>query len=159
MADAIAHELLALPREPPNDPRWSDIEKRMGLSFPAPFKHIAERYGDRPWNDFACILNPLSSGYEDRVERILAADRASRDEFPEHYLFPLYPESHGLFPWATTDNGDTLFWVRLHPRWPTLIRGPRAPEFEVNFSSCELVLYQIAAGTIRSRVLPDLRDP
>jgi hypothetical protein len=158
MSDPIARELLSLPKEPPSDPRWPELEAGIRIRFPAPFKHIAERYGDRCWNDFAYILNPLSNEYEGWVSRILEAERADRDAFPEHYLFPLHPEAEGLFPWATTDNGDVLFWVRKHSRWPTLIKGARAPEFEVDFSPCEIILYHIAAGTTRSRMFPDLSD-
>jgi hypothetical protein len=159
MSDAAADELLALPREAPRDPRWPEIEARIGLSYPIAFKHIAERFGDRCWNDFVSILSPLSADYNAQVQAILDAERTSRAGFPDYYVFPLHPEPEGLFPWAITDNGDTLFWIRKHLRWPTLIKGARAPEFEVNFSPCELVLYQIAAGTIRSNIFPDMSGP
>jgi hypothetical protein len=157
--DDETRKLLSFVNQPSSDElgdsRWPAIEARIGIAFPTRFKRLVERFGDHNWNQFAVLLNPLSGGFEERLDAILSAERTTRTQFPEQFLFPLHPESEGLFPWATTDNGDTLFWIRRGSgRWPTLIKGARAPEFEVNFCSCDVVLYQIAAGTIRSRILP-----
>jgi hypothetical protein len=93
-----------------------------------------------------------------RGEKILEADRESRRSFSSHYPLGLYPEPGGLLPWAITDNGDTLYFITTGPpdEWPTVIKGPRAPEFEVSFLSPALLVHHLAAGKFQSTILPQL---
>ena len=152
----LVAQLLMLSQRDPNDPRWHDVERSIGFEFPNTFKVLAETLGHCYWNEFAFIYNPLLDSYEETITSVLDAERALRQHSPNFFLFPLFPEPNGLYPWGGTDNGDTLFWVRMHDEWPTLIKGPRAPEFEVRFTPCERLLHQIATGAIRSTIIPDL---
>jgi hypothetical protein len=61
-----------------------------------------------------------------------------------------------LLPWAVSDNGDTLYFVTAGPPygWPTLIKGPRAPEFEASYLWPAGMVFAFATGRLRSLILP-----
>ena len=141
------------------NPVWSDVEQSLGLALPITYKMLVDLFGASSWGDFLYVLSPFdeSLNLQRRGKQILDADRQSRSTFPSHYPFGLYPEPNGLLPWAVTDNGDTLYFVTFGPPddWSTLIRGPRAPEFEVSFLTPSLLVHHISAGTYRSTILAE----
>ncbi len=139
-----------------SDSRWPAVEAELGLGLPGSYKVLVERFGASSWQDFLHVLSPFDERRWRRVAATLDADRVSRREFPQHYPLPLYPEPGGLLPWAVTDNGDTLYFITAGPpdEWPTLIRGPRAPEFEVSFLPPALLVHNFTAGRFQSVILP-----
>ena len=149
-------------RPTPEHERWLLIERELRIGLPATYKNLIDEFGESSWDDFLHILSPFSENpYLNLIEMgqmTLEADRISRRSFPAHYPVPLYPEKGGLLPWAGTDNGDSLYWITAASpdEWPTVIKGPRAPEFEVNFMPPHLLVYHFAAGTLRSTILPSL---
>jgi hypothetical protein len=138
--------------------RWLAVEEEYGLRFPGSYKTMIEEFGVSSWDDFLHIFSPFSeeANLRDFVARTLDAERISRLSFPSHYPLPLYPEAGGLFPWAVTDNGDTFYFITAAEPddWPTVIKGPRAPEFEVSFLPPSLIVHHFAAGKLRSSILP-----
>lgn len=162
MSDSRLPRLLSLPHGSVDrsEPRWHEVEHSLGLILPGSYKALVELFGASSWGEFLHVLSPFDErlNLERKGERILEADKETRRSFPSHYPLPLYPESGGLLPWAITDNGDTLYFITSGPpdQWPTLIKGPRAPEFEVSFLSPSLLVHHVAAGTYRSIILPRL---
>ncbi len=160
MPDSRASELLQLGDAEVDPSAWKEVENQLALVLPAFYKAAVQRFTDRHWNHFLSLLDPFSDNpYLNLLQAshtILEAERTTRTAYPEFYPLPLHPEPGGLLPWAITDNGDTLFWItRQSPAsWPTLLKGPRAPEFEVFFLPTHLLIHQIAAGTIQSKILP-----
>jgi hypothetical protein len=143
------------------DGRWQAVEQSLGLKLPGSYKKLIDAFGASSWRDFLHVLSPFDDRSNLRTlgEEILEVNRELRREFPWHYPLPLFPESGGLLPWAFTDNGDTLFFITAASadNWPTMVRGPRAPEFEVTFLSPALLVYQFAAGRIQSTILPQMK--
>ena len=112
------------------DSDWSAIERILEMRLPADFKKLVSVYGTgcflqflyplSPFAPFDTSLNLLSVETKQRVSYY----RSGRDEFPQYVPnFPAYPEKSGLFPWGTTANGDTLFWLRRGQpeNWPTIV--------------------------------------
>jgi hypothetical protein len=159
MVDPRLANLLAIPRGAADrgDSRWRDIETSLGLELPGSYKALIDQFGALSWGDFLHVLSPFDepSSLQRVAERVLDADRESRLSFPWRYPLPLYPEPGGLLPWAVTENGDTLYFVTRGPadEWPTVVKGARAPEFEVHFLPPALIVHQIAVGSLRSAVL------
>jgi hypothetical protein len=156
VGDARLPALLDIPRgADARDPRWAAVEAELGLRLPGSYKALVERFGASSWRDFLHVLSPFDGPLGGSV---LEADRAVRREFPQLYPLPLYPEPGGLLPWAVSDNGDALYFITAGPPdgWPTLIKGPRAPEFEVSFLPPALLAHRFAAGRLRSVVLPGI---
>lgn len=142
-----------------DDAGWQGVKQRLGLDLPAQYKNLIDSAGDQLSFGETHVLSPFASNkhlnmYE-KSEKILAAARSLRAECSHHYPLPLYPEDGGLFPWAITDNGDTLYWItREDPdTWPTLIQSARAPEFEVHFSRPCSLLYRILTDKLQSAIL------
>jgi hypothetical protein len=161
-ADERLQVLLRLgnDRPDPERERWSLVEKRLGLCLPASYKNMIDQFGESRWGDFLNILCPFSEipnlNLMKKGQVILEADRTTRESWPAHYPLPLYPEAGGLLPWAATDNGDTLYWItEADPNeWPTVIKEPRAPEFEVKFMRPLMLVHAIALRKLRSAILP-----
>ena len=148
MTDPRADELLHLDDTGGDNPRWAEVEARLGIALPRVFKSMASQFGDYHWNEFAFILNPLDPPYFSRIEGLLEAERELRQHFPDESIFPLHPETGGLLPWAATDNGHALFFLTRSPDelWPTVIKGARGPDLSVHFMPCNLILRLIARG-------------
>ncbi|OWK36182.1 hypothetical protein FRUB_08745 [Fimbriiglobus ruber] len=128
------------------------------MRLPGSYKALVEQFGASSWQDFLHVLSPFDGRMELRQvgSTTLEADRAVRREFPWHYPLPLYPEPGGMLPWAVSDNGDTLYFITAGPpdEWPSVIKGARAPEFEVCFLPPALLVHHFAAGRLRSAILP-----
>ena len=138
---------------------WSAVERRLGLELPSDYKSIIATYGDFAWCDFLHIFNPFcespESNYFQVIAETLDAERTMRSAFPYLYPLALFPEPGGLFPVFVTDNGDLGFWITTHSpeNWPLLLKGPRAPEFEVRFSRLSQFLFQFTGGRLRSTII------
>lgn len=139
---------------------WASIECRMGVSLPLDYKQLVDRYGTGAIDGFLWILNPFSKNrYLNLVEQavvIVDALRRLRDEFNESIPYEFGGDGAGLFPWAVTDNGDTIYWLRSgDPKnWIIVVneaRGPRWREF--NMSTCEF-LFGVVSKQLRVDVFP-----
>jgi hypothetical protein len=160
MDDHRIGELLAIFRggSDISDARWKTIEASLGLRLPGSYKKLIDLYGASRWRDFLQVLSPFddAAGLVQIGMQELEADRITRSSFKHYYPFPLFPEPNGLLPWAITDNGDVFYFITAHKPddWPTLIKGPRAPEFEVSFLPPALLVHHFAVGSLRSTILP-----
>lgn len=138
---------------------WRGVEEKLGARLPEDYKRIVETYGDFYFSGFLRVLNPFSKNKYlnllTRGEIILAAERLTREAFPEYYPIVLFPEEKGLLPFAITDHGDTAFWITdgATDRWAILVKDARAPEFEVHFIRTATFLYQFTGGIFQSLVL------
>ena len=158
-------DLLNIPREFTGDPtKWEPVESRLGLRLPTQYKNLVDLM-DTPILGDLVVLTPDTENVHVHLiecgERILSADRTSRASWPEHYPFPLHPEPGGLLPWATTGNGDTLYWITREEdpdKWPILATEARRPEFEVWFMSTSQFLHHAFSGKCRSWVVGYLGD-
>jgi hypothetical protein len=98
---------------------WPVLETRLDLELPSDYKWIVDRYGPGKFDNFLHILQP-GSPFEPiqleysivRAGQILEQLRRSGEVIP-------YSTSE-LLPVATTDNGDTVFWIRRPMKEPDL---------------------------------------
>jgi hypothetical protein len=155
---------IRVSRAQPADGQWPTFERDFAIGFPKQYKLLIEEFGGSSswWNDSLHVLSPIRGGHyalRKNLEAILRADRESRENAPEYYPLPLFPEEGGLFPWAVSDFA-TFYWITRTGRgfgpdqWPTLIRPLRSFEFEVHFESTDHILYLIEIRAVRSMVLP-----
>lgn len=143
-----------------NAESWRQCEQQLGLVFPSDYRQLIQTYGTGCWLGFLWVLIPFASNtYLNVVEqgvRFLDAERTIRDQFPEEVPFALHPEPEGLFPWASTDNGDHLYWLtRGEPdQWPVIVFESRGPEFERHEMSCTAFLARWVSGDLAVGVFP-----
>jgi hypothetical protein len=100
---------------PPDISVWNELEKVWNIVFPPDYKDFVNIYGDGKVGNYINILNPhsplvgLNLNYN--AGRILQGYARLQKANPSEYPLPFFPAKDGLFPFATTDDGDTLFWV------------------------------------------------
>src|SRR5688572_2802386 len=84
---------------------WAAVETALGLVLPRDYKDMISRYGTGWFHDIT-PLTPFDSRPEGWADLVTAAGRllddyeSFREEFPEVFPHPLYPEAGGLLPWA-----------------------------------------------------------
>ncbi|MBL8795878.1 MAG: hypothetical protein JNM56_18380 [Planctomycetia bacterium] len=169
--DAFLTELVRLvpppaqPTQAGSDAALAAVERELGLTFPTAYKWVIRHYGQGLWQGFWCILTPFA---EERGQpRPWFCPRSglvggpawcdtlrwSSREWPSLYPHPVYPEAGGLFPWAFTDNGDTLYWLTQGEpdSWRTLFESDDPDGFSLSFS--ELLLKIVTDGWLFRDVL------
>lgn len=108
-------DLLPPPDRPTPTPiDWDSIEHQVGLRLPEDYKQYVEVYGHGLINDELVVLTPYGTRDYDIVDGsvlTLDADRAAAEYFPPEFPYRFFPEDPGLFPWATTGNGDYCYWL------------------------------------------------
>lgn len=70
--------------------------------------------------------------------------------------YPIHPEPGGILPWATTDNGDTLYWLTDGDpdSWPILIRESRGPGRVVYPFGVAEFLHRWLSGKLTCPIFP-----
>jgi SMI1-KNR4 cell-wall len=149
---------------PPDHPVDADgdrevIEKQVGMKLPDDYWGIIERYGRGSFADFLNLIHPFSDpdNFLYRLEySILEHEREMRSEFPDQFPFLVYPEPGGLFPWAGTDNGDTLYWLTVGApdSWQVVVRESRGPKHVVYPFGAAEFLQRWLSGTLECLVFP-----
>jgi hypothetical protein len=154
------HRLVALVGLPTNPngcgDDWAPVERRLSLEFPVEYKQLVRIFGTGPWADFVHVLSPFATNgldLEHRALRKLGAIHRNRREYPNQVPFAVFPEPLGLFPWALTDNGDTLCWLTEGYRWQTVVYSAREPDVEVHQLSSAALILAFLEGTLKSPCL------
>ncbi len=123
-----------------NPELWTEFERITGLSFPDDYKAFCHWYGKGDFWDFVVIFTPFTVDktgvYLEKplaeIESLLETYRHHKKLFPETCPYPMYPDQSGLFPFGTSTNGDTIFWLtKGEPSsWPIVVAATDNEEFE-----------------------------
>jgi hypothetical protein len=149
------------PVEPARPDGWAEVEAAIGAQLPGDFKAFTELYGSGMVDDFLYLFNPFAAGQDGNLlvekDRVLAAYRQTRAQFPDRLSLPPFPEEGGVLPLGRTENGDELYWVtaRDPDDWPVALLESRAAFLEVHPMPVTGLLAALAANQLTSRVLPD----
>lgn len=112
MSIELLKPILAPPAEPLEAQfavsEWASLEERFGLRLPGNYRDFVKSYGTGSVDDFIWVCNPFSSNVNLRLEAQIQmttdAFRELKPMFGLDFPFELYPSSHGLLPFAGTDN-------------------------------------------------------
>lgn len=155
--------LVPAPEEPlePSTPKlWERYEASLDLVLPSDYKQFVDVYGTGILGEFVYVLNPFSQNEyvnHTRIEQELFARQLYKQQFGAKVCpYPLFPEPEGLLPWAVTENGDVLFWLRhgSPSEWDIVINESRGPAFERFPSPATAFLRDFINGKIESRIIP-----
>ncbi|MGW1774857.1 SMI1/KNR4 family protein [Streptomyces sp. NPDC002104] len=146
----------------PTAPRqkvWEEVERTLGLELPADYKELIRTYGGGNWDDYLYVLEPdcLNVNY-DLVEwaRDQAEDLEGLWEF-ERKPAELAAEGARVVPWATTDNGECLYWLvqpGLEPdQWTVMVNEARGGRWEHFGVPCTRFLAASLDGELQSSIL------
>lgn len=112
------NEILPKPTAPvdvPEKAQWKPIEKSLQMELPSDYKALVETYGLGCIDGFFWVLNPVTRNkYLNLAKRTASTVKEwsmLRDKGVD-IPYPLHPEPTGLIPWAITENGDRIHWLR-----------------------------------------------
>ncbi|MEU2431536.1 SMI1/KNR4 family protein [Streptomyces sp. NPDC007861] len=163
MTNALTRLLEIAPA--PGEPRrkdWDEVERSLEAELPADNKELIHVYGGSNWDDYLYVLEPGCANEDhDLIEwaEHQAEDLEDLWEF-EKKPAELEVEGSRVIPWATTDNGECLYWLvrpGLEPdQWTVMVneaRGDRWKHFSV---SCTQFLVSAPEGELQSSILSSL---
>ncbi|MFJ7203327.1 SMI1/KNR4 family protein [Streptomyces sp. NPDC098789] len=149
----------------PSEPRrkeWSGAEDRLGVQLPSDYKELIHIYGGSNWDDYLYVLEPdcpnenydLIEWSEDQTEAL-----EGLWEF-EKKPAELEVEGTRVVPWATTDNGECLYWLArpgIEPdQWTVMVNEARGDRWEHFPLSCTQFLASALDRELRSTILSSL---
>lgn len=143
---------------------WSAIQEALGIELPTDYRQLVDEYGGGDIDDYFYLLEPhCRNPYYDLLE--IGAERTEAlqylwdrgEERPEE----LAAETGAhVFPWATTDNGEALYWLMIPgvrpDDWVVMVNEARGPRWERFDVGCLEFLVNILSGHTTSDILSSL---
>ncbi|MFF4041142.1 SMI1/KNR4 family protein [Streptomyces sp. NPDC001816] len=138
---------------------WSGIESELQVPLPDDYKEFIEHVGGGKVDGYLYILAPSSPNqHYDLAKSAAERQEAYEDIFDfEDKPAQLEPEGSRIIPWATTDNGEWLFWRILPGQEPTdfavLVNEARGERWEFHEMGFAEYLTAVLQGDIHSDIL------
>ncbi|MFF4287479.1 SMI1/KNR4 family protein [Streptomyces sp. NPDC001633] len=155
--EELAH--LIPPPAQPRDKDWDSAEQALGSQLPSDYKELIHTYGGSNWDDYLYVLEPGCPN--DNYALIEWEDQQTEalDGLWEFEKKPTELEEEGtrVIPWATTDNGECLYWLvrpGQHPdAWTIMVNEARGERWEHFPHTCTQFLVAALNGDLRSEIL------
>lgn len=114
---------------------WSAVESSIGLTLPDDYKALVEIFPDGRFQGFIRLIRPGAVGsspaeYLGYYAQRLLDMRGWREDEPDRFPYPIFPEPGGLLPWGVSHRAGLLFWLTEGDdpnKWPIVVAHP---EFE-----------------------------
>jgi len=135
---------------------WNSVTETIN-PIPADYRKFIEIYGTGIIDDYLWVLNPFSKNQYlnfNKSSVLMEVYIEFRDMFPELDRRPPYPQNGSFFPWAITDNGDSLFWIidNESSEWKTGIHCPKQTDEEIYDFNMSTLLCKILNREIVSDI-------
>jgi len=139
---------------------WARVEERLGTRLPADYKAFIDAFGLGSIDSFIWIFSPFTRNQYVNLERkleVVGDVLAQLAQCGEQIPFLYFPASGGLFPFGSTDNGDSLYWKTdgEPDLWPVVVNEARGPHWEMYNLSMTAFLSQVLSGKLVCTVFPD----
>ena len=142
---------------------WADVQVALGVELPTDYRCLVDEFGGGYIDEYLYLLEPqrrnpyydLGEAGSERVEALeYLWDRGEKR--PEE----LVGTGARVYPWATTDNGEVLYWL-MKPEsppddWTVMVNEARGPEWERFDVGCLEFLTGVLSGRITSEILSSL---
>ena len=103
------------PKEVGSSTDWGNLCNQLETKVPNDYEDIILAYGSGGFDEFLYLFNPFSTNDEfnliSRSEYLLSLYKELNELDEEVYPYPGYGSEYKLLPWASTANGDVLFWL------------------------------------------------
>ena len=149
------------PSEVPTRPRWTAIERKLGVSLPNDYKEYVSTYGSGLLGNFIIVANPFSTNEGVELFSVIsmlcdALRERLANEGQDGVPFDIYPEIPGVLPWGGDENGNGLYWLTegTAEEWPCLVgagRDSRWERFEMPMTS---FLTSALNGDVKCKIWP-----
>ncbi|MGW5346683.1 SMI1/KNR4 family protein [Streptomyces sp. NPDC004050] len=163
MANALTRLLEIAPA--PSQPRhknWDEVERALAVELPDDYKELIGVYGGSNWDDYLYVLEP---DCPNKHYDLLKWTKFQFEDLEDLWKFEKKPtelkvEGSRVIPWATTDNGECLYWLvlpGLEPNdWTVMVNEARGPRWEHYSLSCTQFLASSLDGELQSNILSSL---
>ncbi|MDQ8704698.1 SMI1/KNR4 family protein [Streptomyces sp. LHD-70] len=160
MNTALARLVELIP--PPVEPRvkeWHSAEQSLGVQLPSDYKELVHTYGGSNWDDYLYLLEP---GCPNDNYDLIEWDEQQGEALDGLWEFeekPTQLEEEGarVIPWATTDNGECLYWLirpgQAPADWTVMVNEARGDQWEHHEVSCTQFLAGVLSGDLTSSLL------
>lgn len=141
------------------DKDWEQVQRDLGSDVPEDYKELIHTYAGSHWDDYLYILEP---GCPNENYDLLTWNRHQMEDLEDLWEFEEKPErlreeGSRVMPWATTDNGECLYWLvrRGQPaeHWTIMTNEARGDRWEHFDTTCTGFLAAALNGEITSAVL------
>ncbi|MFD3549627.1 SMI1/KNR4 family protein [Streptomyces sp. NPDC058655] len=146
----------------PRDKDWGEVERILAVGLPDDYKELIRIYGGSNWDDYLYVLEP---NCPNKHYDLLTWAKYQADHLEDLWKFEKKPaelEAEGatVIPWATTDNGECLYWLVLPGlelnEWTVMVNEARGDRWEHYSVSCTRFLASVLDGEFRSNILSSL---
>ncbi|MEU5655749.1 SMI1/KNR4 family protein [Streptomyces sp. NPDC047737] len=103
---------------------WAEAERVLGTRLPEDYKQLVAAYGRGDFWGALCLRTPFGESNPVPLTADLLDDYGPlREDAPEDYPYPLFPEPGGLLAWAVTESAAHVCWLTEGPpdAWPVVI--------------------------------------
>jgi hypothetical protein len=141
---------------------WAATADRLGTELPSDYKEFIGTCGGGYIDGYLYVLEPdCASQYHDLVGN--AEERAEAFDYlwdePEEMPAELREPGARFIPWASTDNGEFIYWVarpgQEPDEWSIVINEARGECYERHQMGFARFLLAALTGEIRSEILSD----
>lgn len=153
-------QLIAPP--PPSAVRkeWGRVFEEIGTGLPVDYIRLVDIYGGGRLDNYLWVLEPdcpnrsydLIRAINERAEAFEMLWEAGEPKPSQ-----LEDAENRLIPWASTDNGEFLYWLvqpQVSPdNWNVMVNEARGEEWEYFPLGCMEFLVGALTGSIRSEIL------
>ncbi|MEU6242487.1 SMI1/KNR4 family protein [Streptomyces sp. NPDC047024] len=154
-------QVMPRPSAPAHAPDWNAAEATLNTTLPADYKELISTYGGGFVDGLLLLLEPgCANDVYDQL-KISAECEEANEALWQYEDRPTEMEQEGnrLVCWATTDNGDCLYWL-VRPgdsadSRPVLINDESGQEWERYDMTVTRFLTAVLDGEVRSRILWD----
>lgn len=153
--------LLAPSQSPAAAPDWTTAEAALHTGLPADYKELIEAYGGGFIDGYLLLLEPGCPNTVYDLLKISAEREEANDALWRYEDKPEEMESAGnrLVCWATTDNGEYLYWLVQADDDPdsrsVLINSASGEDWERYDMTVTRFLVAVLTGEVRSEILWD----
>ncbi|MFG2554575.1 SMI1/KNR4 family protein [Streptomyces sp. NPDC048581] len=151
-------QIIAPPSEPGNTD-WDSVEGQLGVALLADYKQLIRTYGGSNWDDYLYLLEPgCPNDNYDLIEWEVQQTEALEGlwEFEEKPA-ELADAASRVIPWASTDNGECLYWLvragQDPDQWTVMVNEARGDRWEHHSMNCTEFLVAALVGDVQSSVL------
>lgn len=153
-------QLVAPPARPSSLNDWGRLREELGFDLPGDYVDMIDTFGGGRYDEYLWVLEPNCVNRHYDLQRSME-ERADAfemlREFGESPPVQLSVRGSKIIPWASTDNGEFLYWLALPGvdanEWTVMVNEARGDWWEHFHLQCSEFLTGLLTGEIRSEIL------
>ena len=136
--------------------QWRIVERKLGTELPTDYQEFVFAYGSGLFAQFYRVYNPFAASeftaLIPSIERVCAAVREIKRDWPQQVPYRIHPDRPGLLPWGNDENGNDYYWLTegSPDAWLVLSDEGRGEGFREYGRSMTAFLEEVLLGKIKA---------